>query len=314
MSAGSASRSISTAHDLPAGAAASSSPATSASSAGRAASSAARRGAGRGTTCRERRRTRARSPGRCRTPCGGSLVAHAPSLPEPGSVAVHGHRPLERSVHRRDRRSVARLLGGRSRPRAPARWTTTTGLLRGVPAGADRVDQPVPEPKTVKNRVHLDLVRRSTALVALGGTSCARHERAETWIVVDDPDGAELCVFDSAQPGEPSALVVDSVDAGPGRWWADVLRRDRPGAGRGSALAARRVRAAVRRLEVRAGARAQDGQEPHALGPRVPDVDALVARGATAAAASRTTRSTGTCSPTPRATSSARSLRVGSGA
>ena len=72
----------------------------------------------------------------------------------------------------------------------------------------------VPEAKTVKNRVHLDLVRRSTGpLVALGG-----HELrevmggGETWMVVDDPDGAELCVFDSAQ-GEPSAIVLDCVDA-----------------------------------------------------------------------------------------------------
>ncbi|MDQ1626479.1 MAG: hypothetical protein QOI54_223 [Actinomycetota bacterium] len=86
----------------------------------------------------------------------------------------------------------------------------------------------VPEPKTVKNRVHLDLVRRSTGpLVALGG-----HELrevmggGETWIVVDDPDGAELCVFDSAQ-GQASGLVVDSADAeGLAAWWAGVLHAE----------------------------------------------------------------------------------------
>jgi hypothetical protein len=48
----------------------------------------------------------------------------------------------------------------------------------------------------------------------------------ETWMVVDDPDGAELCVFDSAQ-GEPSAIVVDCVDAvAQAAWWADVLHAE----------------------------------------------------------------------------------------
>jgi hypothetical protein len=101
-------------------------------------------------------------------------------------------------------------------------------VLRGVRSERTVWINAVREPKTVKNRVHLDLVRRSTGpLVALGG-----HELrevmggGETWMVVDDPDGAELCVFDSAQ-GEPSALVVDSLDAiAQARWWADVLHAE----------------------------------------------------------------------------------------
>jgi hypothetical protein len=86
----------------------------------------------------------------------------------------------------------------------------------------------VPEPKTVKNRVHLDLVRRSTGpLVALGGHEIREvMDGGETWMVVDDPDGAELCVFDSAQ-GEASGLVVDSVDAvAQAQWWAEVLHAE----------------------------------------------------------------------------------------
>jgi hypothetical protein len=86
----------------------------------------------------------------------------------------------------------------------------------------------VPEPKTVKNRVHLDLVRRSTSpLVALGGHELREvMDGGETWMVVDDPDGAELCVFDSAQ-GEASGLVVDSADpVAQARWWADVLHAE----------------------------------------------------------------------------------------
>jgi Glyoxalase-like domain len=86
----------------------------------------------------------------------------------------------------------------------------------------------VPDGKTVKNRVHLDLVRRSTKpLVALGGHEIREvMDGGETWLVVDDPDGAELCVFDSAQ-GEASGLVVDCADAeGQAAWWADVLHAE----------------------------------------------------------------------------------------
>ena len=151
-------------------------------------------------------------------------------------VAVHGHRPLERPVHRRLATRAGRRGSGRdaldleASAKDDGDW-----VLHGVRSERTVWINAVPEPKTVKNRVHLDLVRRSTGpLVALGG-----HELrevmggGETWIVVDDPDGAELCVFDSAQ-GEPSALVVDSVDAvAQARWWAEVLRAEIvPGAGR----------------------------------------------------------------------------------
>ena len=55
----------------------------------------------------------------------------------------------------------------------------------------------VPEPKTVKNRVHLD-VRASdrdaevARLVAAGASEVGRHEN---WVVLEDPEGNEFCVF-----------------------------------------------------------------------------------------------------------------------
>ena len=60
----------------------------------------------------------------------------------------------------------------------------------------------VPEPKTVKNRVHLDLVPaagRDVAVdevLALGATLVADHRRPDGtgWVVVADPEGNELCV------------------------------------------------------------------------------------------------------------------------
>jgi Glyoxalase-like domain len=66
----------------------------------------------------------------------------------------------------------------------------------------------VPEPKVVKNRVHLDLyVPDVDALVALGATVIADHGEDE-WVVLADPEGNELCAF----PDDEGA-VEDGVAA-----------------------------------------------------------------------------------------------------
>jgi predicted enzyme related to lactoylglutathione lyase len=62
--------------------------------------------------------------------------------------------------------------------------------------------QRVEEPKTAKNRMHLDLlvadveqeVRRLETLGASRLTTQARHEFGQTWYVLADPDGNEFCV------------------------------------------------------------------------------------------------------------------------
>jgi hypothetical protein len=65
----------------------------------------------------------------------------------------------------------------------------------------------VPEQKTVKNRVHLDLQptdrtrdEEVTRLLALGATLVADHRRPDGtgWAVLADPEGNELCVERSA--------------------------------------------------------------------------------------------------------------------
>jgi Glyoxalase-like domain len=60
---------------------------------------------------------------------------------------------------------------------------------------------PVPEPKTVKNRVHLDVYARSIDdLVALGArVELPAEESGFRWTVMRDPEGNELCV---GQEGE----------------------------------------------------------------------------------------------------------------
>lgn len=60
--------------------------------------------------------------------------------------------------------------------------------------------QKVPEPKVVKNRVHLDFRAASMAeevarLVGLGATVLAERSLGDfSWTVLADPEGNELCV------------------------------------------------------------------------------------------------------------------------
>ena len=69
--------------------------------------------------------------------------------------------------------------------------------------------QRVAEPKTVKNRMHLDLlvddveleVSRLEQLGAARLTPTAREEFGQTWFVLADPEGNEFCVA-----GEPSGI------------------------------------------------------------------------------------------------------------
>ncbi|MFC0108519.1 VOC family protein [Kibdelosporangium aridum] len=50
----------------------------------------------------------------------------------------------------------------------------------------------VPEPKTVKNRVHLDIDGDVDAVLALGATLVAKYEGHH---LLNDPEGNEFCVI-----------------------------------------------------------------------------------------------------------------------
>src|ERR1700743_889961 len=84
----------------------------------------------------------------------------------------------------------------------------------------------VPEAKTVKHRVHLDIYARDLAdLQALGATIVAPPHGTRTWTVMADPEGGEFGAFLREQvPAERlHNLVVDSADPGAlARWWAGV--------------------------------------------------------------------------------------------
>jgi hypothetical protein len=78
------------------------------------------------------------------------------------------------------------------------------------------------EPKTAKNRVHVDLAARSAAhqrhLVArlreLGATSVDVGQGDAGWTVLADPEGNEFCVLDALydETGPIASVVVDCAD------------------------------------------------------------------------------------------------------
>ena len=87
---------------------------------------------------------------------------------------------------------------------------------------------PVPEPKTVKHRVHLDVYTAAIAdLEALGATVLQpAEETGFGWTVMADPEGGELCAFVREPERLPDyrlhGVGVDCADAErTARWWGD---------------------------------------------------------------------------------------------
>jgi hypothetical protein len=55
---------------------------------------------------------------------------------------------------------------------------------------------PVPEPKTVKNRIHWDVHGTVEAIRAKGATLLRARDQETSWHVMADPEGNEFCVFE----------------------------------------------------------------------------------------------------------------------
>jgi Glyoxalase-like domain len=81
----------------------------------------------------------------------------------------------------------------------------------------------VPEPKTVKHRVHFDIYTTSLdALIDLGAREVERFPR---WTVMADPEGGEFCAFlrDELPADRLHGLGIDCADhSAVARWWAAV--------------------------------------------------------------------------------------------
>jgi hypothetical protein len=88
----------------------------------------------------------------------------------------------------------------------------------------------VPEPKATKNRVHLDIYVRTLAeLEAAGAVVVEPQQPGWRWTVMADPEGGEFCAFlrDVLPAERLHGLVVDSVNATEiARWWAEVYGAD----------------------------------------------------------------------------------------
>ncbi|MFJ8582051.1 VOC family protein [Micromonospora sp. NPDC093277] len=87
----------------------------------------------------------------------------------------------------------------------------------------------VPEPRTGKTRVHLDLrlaEPEPTALLAAGARLVHEPDAEIDWWVLADPEGNQFCAFaphNGARPGV-FEVVVDSADpAAQAAWWAGVV-------------------------------------------------------------------------------------------
>ena len=103
------------------------------------------------------------------------------------------------------------------------------------PAAVPLVFVPVPEPKTGKNRVHLDLASTSlasqaalvTRLRELGASPVDLGQGEVPWVVLADPEGNEFCVLEPrdryADTGPVAAILTDCADpAALGRFWTEA--------------------------------------------------------------------------------------------
>jgi Glyoxalase-like domain len=107
------------------------------------------------------------------------------------------------------------------------------GFTYPDPVAMPLVFVPVPERKTAKNRIHLDLASTSAAHQAelvgrardLGATPADIGQGDVPWVVLADPEGNEFCVLEPREiyrdTGAVAAIVLDCADpTALARFWA----------------------------------------------------------------------------------------------
>jgi hypothetical protein len=88
---------------------------------------------------------------------------------------------------------------------------------------------PVPEPKSVKHRVHLDVeVGDLDGIQQLGATVIRPPGGDRTWWVMADVEGGEFCAFirdgRDSLPGRLYEVVVDSAEPDAiSAWWGELM-------------------------------------------------------------------------------------------
>jgi hypothetical protein len=110
----------------------------------------------------------------------------------------------------------SQVTGYQEDPEDPNNPGDPEGFLHGQDGQPNLLFVTVPEPKTVKNRVHLDLMptdrtrdQEVERLLGLGASLVADHRRPDGsgWVVLADPEGHEFCVERSAAEREASQLA-----------------------------------------------------------------------------------------------------------
>jgi hypothetical protein len=144
----------------------------------------------------------------------------------------------------------------------------------------------VPEPRTVKQRMHLDVNTSSVEdLVALGAT--VLDADSFSWTLMADPEGGEFCAF--VRQGDITSrlfeIVVDTSEE-PGHplriatWWADMLGARVVDTGRGFAYVDQIPQAPFQSIDFVPVPEPKTVKNRIHLDVATPDLDRLVAAGA----------------------------------
>ena len=85
-----------------------------------------------------------------------------------------------------------------------ADWEPSAEAIRARPVAPTLVFAPVPEAKTVKNRLHIDVSpidrerdEEVERLLGLGARRVDIGQGEQSWVVLADPEGNEFCVLRS---------------------------------------------------------------------------------------------------------------------
>jgi hypothetical protein len=88
-----------------------------------------------------------------------------------------------------------------------AGWDPSVEAIRAGPVAPTLVFALVPESKTVKNRVHIDVSpidrdrdEEVQRLLGLGARHVDVGQGEQSWVVLADPEGNEFCVLRSLRP------------------------------------------------------------------------------------------------------------------
>ncbi len=106
------------------------------------------------------------------------------------------YRLYELVVDSVDPAAIATWWAERFGVQAQADTDSSSWYLHHVPGmPCEVVFDAVPEPKTVKNRVHWDLFGATGELTRAGATLLRTRDDEISWDVLADPEGNEFCVF-----------------------------------------------------------------------------------------------------------------------